>query len=67
MYCMRQFIDEHSTSAEQLRKTRQGFTFSYPVTQTSIKSGIPQIWTKGFDIRGVEGHDTVADLQKVLR
>lgn len=37
-----------------------GFTFSYPVHQDSIDHGTLTTWTKGFDIKGVEGED-VAD------
>ncbi|QIW95814.1 hypothetical protein AMS68_001332 [Peltaster fructicola] len=38
-----------------------GFTFSFPVTQEEIDHGVLQTWTKGFDVKGAEGHD-VADL-----
>ncbi|KAL3440201.1 hypothetical protein BJX65DRAFT_300651 [Aspergillus insuetus] len=43
------------------------FTFSYPVTQEHIRHGVLQRWTKGFDIRGVEGEDVVAQLESVLQ
>lgn len=34
-------------------RTREiGFTFSFPVKQTSIKSGILIKWTKGFAVSG---------------
>lgn len=32
-----------------------GFTFSFPVTQEEIDHGVLQTWTKGFDIKGMEG------------
>ncbi|KAJ6150968.1 Hexokinase [Penicillium chermesinum] len=35
------------------------FTFSFPVAQRSIRSGILQRWTKNFKVSGVEGHDVV--------
>ncbi|KAF1743732.1 hypothetical protein MXB_5698 [Myxobolus squamalis] len=40
-----------------------GFTFSFPVHQTAIDSGLLIRWTKGFNASGVEGHDVV----KLLR
>jgi hexokinase len=43
------------------------FTFSYPVTQEHIRHGVLQRWTKGFDIRGVEGEDVVAQLDAALQ
>jgi len=33
------------------------FTFSYPMEQKSINSGILIRWTKGFNVRGVEGKE----------
>jgi len=44
-----------------------GFTFSFPVKQTSINSGILLHWTKGFAVRGVEGKDVVYLLEKALQ
>jgi hexokinase len=34
------------------RKREIGFTFSFPVRQTSIDSGILIKWTKGFAVSG---------------
>lgn len=34
------------------RKREIGFTFSFPVKQTSIDSGILTKWTKGFAVSG---------------
>ncbi|CDM37399.1 Hexokinase [Penicillium roqueforti FM164] len=42
------------------------FTFSFPVEQKSIRSGILQRWTKDFDIPGVVGHDVVPQLEEEL-
>lgn len=37
----------------QQGRTREiGFTFSFPVKQTSVKSGILIKWTKGFAVSG---------------
>lgn len=43
-----------------------GFTFSYPVRQSRIDRGTLVTWTKGFDIKGVEGEDVVLQLGRVL-
>jgi hexokinase len=43
-----------------------GFTFSYPATQERIDHAILQTWTKGFDIKGVEGEDVAAQLRHKL-
>ena len=44
-----------------------GFTFSFPVLQTSINVGKLVRWTKGFTCSGVEGQDVVALLQRALQ
>lgn len=36
-------------------KIQLGFTFSFPVTQEEIDHGVLQTWTKGFDVKGIEG------------
>ncbi|KAI9342058.1 hexokinase-domain-containing protein [Zopfochytrium polystomum] len=43
-----------------------GFTFSFPVKQTSIKHGYLLYWTKGFSAASVEGLDVVQLLQEAL-
>lgn len=43
-----------------------GFTFSFPVEQTSIASGNLIKWTKGFSIEDAVGVDIVAELAKAL-
>ena len=57
--CIQQFIEYHHEveDLQQLDKIPLGFTFSFPATQTYIDNGVLQRWTKGFDIRGVEGKD----------
>ncbi|RAL07587.1 putative hexokinase Kxk [Aspergillus homomorphus CBS 101889] len=64
--CLQQFIESHH-EGEQLSKLPLGFTFSYPATQDYIDHGVLQRWTKGFDIDGVEGHDVVPPLEKILK
>ncbi|XP_039135234.1 hexokinase-4, chloroplastic [Dioscorea cayenensis subsp. rotundata] len=48
------------------RKREIGFTFSFPVNQTSIDSGILIKWTKGFAVSGTAGKDVVACLNEAM-
>ncbi|GAB2269342.1 Hexokinase isoenzyme 2 [Dionaea muscipula] len=49
------------------RERELGFTFSFPVLQTSINSGTLIKWTKGFSIAEAVGQDVVAELTKALK
>jgi hexokinase len=55
---------------EDLRQDQKeynlGFTFSYPCEQHAINNGVLQRWTKGFDIKGVEGQDVVPLFEAAL-
>ncbi|KAI4963426.1 hypothetical protein ZWY2020_014109 [Hordeum vulgare] len=44
-----------------------GFTFSFPVKQTSISSGTLIKWTKGFAIEEMVGKDIVAELNEAIK
>ncbi|WVZ69004.1 hypothetical protein U9M48_017868 [Paspalum notatum var. saurae] len=44
-----------------------GFTFSFPVKQTSVASGTLINWTKGFAIDEMVGKDVVAELNKAIK
>ncbi|PIA42929.1 hypothetical protein AQUCO_02000402v1 [Aquilegia coerulea] len=48
------------------RQRELGFTFSFPVKQTSIASGSLIRWTKGFSIDDAVGQDVVAQLTKSM-
>ncbi|CAL0332500.1 unnamed protein product [Lupinus luteus] len=48
------------------RRRELGFTFSFPVSQTSIASGTLLKWTKGFHIDDVVGKDVVKALTKSM-
>lgn len=48
------------------RHRELGFTFSFPVHQTSISSGTLIKWTKGFTINGTVGEDVVAELSMAM-
>ncbi|KAM5565111.1 hexokinase-2, chloroplastic [Rosa sericea] len=47
-------------------KREIGFTFSFPVKQTSVDSGILIKWTKGFSVSGTAGRDVVACLNEAM-
>merc|ERR1711971_732756 len=49
------------------RQRELGFTFSFPVMQSSINSGTLIRWTKGFSIDDAVGQDVVAELTKALQ
>jgi len=51
---------------QETSKILLGFTFSFPVEQTSLNSGTLIHWTKGFQTSGVEGNDVVALLNKAF-
>ncbi|BFG24383.1 hypothetical protein CerSpe_106570 [Prunus speciosa] len=48
------------------RQRELGFTFSFPVQQSSINSGTLIKWTKGFSIDDAVGQDVVAELSKAI-
>ncbi|KAI3894533.1 hypothetical protein MKX03_027563 [Papaver bracteatum] len=48
------------------KKREIGFTFSFPVKQTAIDSGILIKWTKGFAISGTRGKDVVVCLNEAM-
>lgn len=50
-----EFMEEHKIST----KLPLGFTFSFPVRQTSLISGTLIRWTKDFSATGAEGEDVV--------
>lgn len=47
-------------------KFKMGFTFSFPVNQTSLNRGTLIRWTKGFDIKDAVGKDIVLLLQGAI-
>ncbi|KAM7275221.1 hypothetical protein ACFE04_017087 [Oxalis oulophora] len=48
------------------RQRELGFTFSFPVKQTSLASGTLMKWTKGFSIEDAVGQDVVGELTKAM-
>ncbi|KAF9930340.1 glucokinase [Linnemannia zychae] len=64
--CVDNFLDEHQITTRGDGGEIQyelGFTFSFPVLQTSINRGTLITWTKGFNATGMVGKDPVAYLQ----
>ncbi|XP_019155303.1 PREDICTED: hexokinase-3-like [Ipomoea nil] len=48
---LKDFIEKEGSGSEHLQNRRDlGFTFSFPVKQISVSSGILMKWTKGFTI-----------------
>ncbi|GLU09942.1 hypothetical protein SLE2022_267770 [Rubroshorea leprosula] len=65
---LKKFVDTESEGLHVSpgRQRELGFTFSFPVRQTSISSGTLIKWTKGFSIEDVVGQDVVAELTKAI-
>lgn len=62
--CVVRFLKENTRDPDRPRK--MGFTFSFPVWQTSIKQGSLIHWNKGFSVPSVQGGDVVQMLQDAL-
>jgi len=60
------FLKKRKIRPEEGTVLPLGFTFSYPATQEYIDHGVLQTWTKGFDIKGVEGHDVADQLRQAI-
>ncbi|GFY94297.1 hexokinase-like 1 [Actinidia rufa] len=58
--------EEGVSEASTVKKRELGFTFSFPVKQTSVSSGILIKWTKGFAIEGMVGRDVSECLQQAM-
>jgi hypothetical protein len=56
-------VDEHEIAVRSGTQIELGFTFSFPVLQTSINHGTLISWTKGFNARNMVGKDPVTFLQ----
>ncbi|KAF8376821.1 hypothetical protein HHK36_031508 [Tetracentron sinense] len=65
---LEQFVEREANSSDlPLVKRRElGFTFSFPVKQTSVSSGILIKWTKGFSIEDMVGKDVAECLQQAM-
>lgn len=61
--CVDSFLTEHSVEGT----IQLGYTFSFPVLQTSINRGVLKQWTKGFNCAGAVGKDVAISLQDSFR
>lgn len=62
--CIKKFVDESKISIQE--DISLGFTFSFPIKQTAIASGILLRWTKDFSVKDVVGREVVGLLRKSL-
>ncbi|KAK5326198.1 hypothetical protein LTR70_002198 [Exophiala xenobiotica] len=60
------FIQDQALEGTKDNPLHLGFTFSYPAIQEYIDQGTLQTWTKGFDIKGVEGQDVATQLRTAM-
>lgn len=64
---LQKFIQDHDLNGKAQEPLRLGFTFSYPAIQDYIDQGVLQTWTKGFDIKNVEGKDVASQLREAMK
>lgn len=62
---IRKFID--SNNIDLARKRKLGFTFSFPMKQSNIASGVLINWTKGFTATGVVNANVVNLLKNAFK
>lgn len=63
--CLYSFLAEYG-DPESTQMLDLGFTFSFPILQTSINRGVLKQWTKGFACAGAVGNDPAILLQDAL-
>ncbi|XWS71205.1 hypothetical protein CRYUN_Cryun03dG0118900 [Craigia yunnanensis] len=63
---LHQFVEKGNDSVQSPITKELGFTFSFPVKQTSVSSGILIKWTKGFAIKDMVGKEVAGGLQQAL-
>ena len=61
--CLKEFVAEQKLT----EKLPLGFTFSFPVHQTSLVSGSLMRWTKDFDADGAVGENVVKLLRDAVK
>ncbi|GAA5807927.1 hypothetical protein MFLAVUS_001307 [Mucor flavus] len=64
--CVDSFLTENGT-IDSNSIIQLGYTFSFPVLQTSINRGVLKQWTKGFNCSGAVGKDVTILLQDSFR
>jgi hexokinase len=64
--CLGDFIKKHEIEGTKENPIQLGFTFSYPAHQDYIDHGKLVTWTKGFEVKGVEGNDAAGMLRDAM-
>ena len=62
--CIKDFTVKHNLTLHE--EIPLGFTFSFPMTQLALDSGLLVNWTKSFNCSGVTGKDVVKMLKSSL-
>ena len=65
--CLAKFLKDNEDLRQFNTEYHLGFTFSYPCEQNAINHGVLQRWTKGFDVKGVEGQNVVPMFETALK
>ncbi|KAJ6134111.1 hypothetical protein N7523_000433 [Penicillium sp. IBT 18751x] len=60
------FLNDHDSGGHNNKLLPLAFTFSFPVDQRTISTGVLQQWTKSFSVSGAEGEDVVAQLKAAI-
>ncbi|XP_040992802.1 hexokinase-3-like isoform X2 [Juglans microcarpa x Juglans regia] len=65
---LKEFVEREGDGSQTLltRRRELGFTFSFPVKQTSVSSGILIKWTKGFYIEDMVGREVTECLEQAM-
>ncbi|XP_021843292.1 hexokinase-3 isoform X2 [Spinacia oleracea] len=66
---LKAFFDQENVKDSDLSPSSRrelGFTFSFPVNQTTVSSGILMKWTKGFSIHDMVGKDVSESLHQAM-
>lgn len=65
---LKEFVEKEEGFSElsAVKRMELGFTFSFPVKQMSVSSGILIKWTKGFAIEDMVGRDVSECLQQAM-
>jgi hexokinase len=64
--CVESFLGQYQVNATEANPLQLGFTFSFPVQQTSINQGTIMRMSKGFECHGIVSRDAVELLQAAL-
>ena len=64
--CLGNFIEKHKLEGTAENPLQLGFTFSYPAHQDYIDHGKLVTWTKGFEVKDVEGKDAAGLLREAM-